>query len=111
MADIDLPQPDTEIMAEWGQSIAKALNGMQMGTVQIPISNASSGMVVVTFPKRYRVPPVIVVSSGPGNSYSWVAAYTDNLNGDTFKAIAFHRAGTNGNATPTVSWIAIGELA
>jgi hypothetical protein len=111
MADITTPQPGDEILANWGQSVADALNGMQMGTVQISMSNQSNNIVLITFPKPYAAPPTILVAMGPGNGYAWIAAYTDNLNGLTFKAIAFHRAATSSTATVTVSWLAIGDLA
>lgn len=110
MADILTPAPGDEIVADWGASVAAAINGIQAGTTTVPISSAATIIYAVTFPKAYKVAPAIQATSGPGNGNKWVAAYT-NVTTSGFGIVLFARDGVAGTANVTVSWLAIGELA
>jgi hypothetical protein len=109
MANIDLPVADTEIMAEWGQSVAKAVNGIQTGTVLIAFANsANSAEIRVNYAKPYAVAPVTVACSAGGSSMDTVVSVVaSDLTGFTIKG----RASGTLNANRYANWIAFGDIA
>ena len=114
MPDITAGRPiaGAPIETAWGDQVHDAIEGLQAGFVDIAISGAASATALVTFPRAYSAPPIVVVA---GNSVT--AGVVAKLSSTTpptataFTAVAQHVAGTSGTWTVRVYWMALGTPA
>lgn len=107
-SEVTLPQAGDEITSSWGQSVAKNLNGIQTGIVNVTFtSSTASANAPVTFPKPFASAPVIVIA--PGQSANlWGVFHTVTPTG----FIAVGRAPSSiASGTFALHWIAVGVLA
>jgi len=110
MADIVLPQAGDEITSTWGQSVAKALNGIQGGTANVTTTATVAVDLTITFPKAYAAAPVVVITPVGGNTI--LAGHVSQVTPTSCAIRVFKRDGTNLAAgSTTVHWLAMGTLA
>ena len=108
MPDISATRPATgaPIDTPWGQQVHDMLEGIQTGTVMVPVSASVSGTITVTFPRAYTAPPIGIVSSGL-NTYN--ASATTNT---TAIVIVLREVReTSATTSVLVHWMAIGTPA
>jgi len=107
------PTAGAPIESAWGDQVHDMLEGIQVGTVNIVVSAASTGTAVVTFPRAYATPPRVFVSVQPPSSatqaHAWITGAGVSTTG--FTASTGRDDGQTFSGTAIVHWLAIGTPA
>lgn len=110
MGDITSTRPASgaPIATAWGAEVHDQIEGIQAGSAAVTFSGSTaSNTVVVTFPRAYAAPPIVVVSLGVGAAawavVSAVTATSVSLQGRAPSSIA--------SGSFAVNWLAIGTPA
>ena len=107
MAATAIPVPNSgEIVAtSWGKAVADAHNGIQSGQATVAVSSQNSGSVVVTFPRAYASPPMVVAT--PLFVGGWFGA-VNAVTTTQATIAAWFRDATAQTANIPMQWVAIG---
>lgn len=111
MPDIAAARPvsGAPIETSWGQQAHDAIEGIQYGNVNLGPFNTTtqSPAVVVTFPRPYATPPIVVVTIASNVCQARFSAVTTT-------SVTLDAKRNDGSATMTTqncSWVAIGTPA
>jgi hypothetical protein len=115
MPDITSPRPSSgqPIATAWGDEVHDQLEGIQVGTVNIPATSGTSATAVVVFPRPYAAPPKVFLAlqsvATNSTAHAWISSAGITATQCTIAtgrddAVAF--AGAN-----VVAWLAIGTPA
>lgn len=115
MSDIAAARPTAgaPIESTWGGQVHDLVEGIQAGFVDVTLTGAASGTVLVPFPRAYVTPPIVVVTGNSGGTAGLVAKTSATTPPTTaaFTAVVQHVAGTTGTWTVRVHWMAVGTPA
>ena len=113
MGDIAAAKPTAgaPIDTAWGQQMHDAVEGIQYGSIATSLSSATvSGVVTITFPRPYAVPPAVILTPiAAGGLF-----HADMETAPTTTGVAVrsaYRDNTAVSASVPIHWIAIGVLA
>ena len=104
------PASGAPIEAAWAAEAHDAIEGIQAGTVAVPINNDFTGMQTVTFPRAYAAPPQVYGCVSPTNTSLWFGQAA-SVTPTGFTARATHRDGNTSTTSISVAWVAVGTLA
>jgi hypothetical protein len=107
------PAAGQAIQTAWGQEVHDAIESLQYGTASVVVSGASSGTVVVTFPRAYATAPLVLVTlqsvGSNTQAHTWIA--TAGATTTQVTIAAGRDDGTTFSGTLVVAWLALGTLA
>ena len=98
------PASGAPIESGWGQQMHDAVEGVQAGAGTIPAIAGPVGTLVVTFPRAYAAPPIVVASAVSSSGF-WIIA-VGAISATQVTLYSSRRDGSNVSAI-VANWVAV----
>jgi len=113
MPSIDItaarPVSGAPIETAWGDAVHDAIEGIQSGSVVVPVSANGSGDLVVVFPRPFAAAPTVVASINSTTAVWFCNAVSISATQCTIRVV--HREFSTSTTNLAASWAAMGTLA
>ena len=103
------PSSGSVIASAWGDEVHDQLEGLQMGSGSWTPASFPGNGPVVTFPRAYTAPPIVVVCYTGGSRV--IVCTPDAVSATGFTPAAARHDGNATGAAVSYAWIAIGTPA